>query len=86
MTQSCKTIVVLLLILFVFWGCSKVNRDNFDKIKMGMDYQEVIEIIGEPDRCDAVLGTKSCVWGSESKNISIQFVADKVALPKMKGL
>lgn len=81
-----KMVLVALLFSFVLAGCSKLNQENYDKIKVGMDYQQVIEILGDPDKCDAALGTKSCLWGTEKKNIAIQFVADKVILPTMKGL
>lgn len=79
-------ILTTLLLSFTLIGCSKLSKENYDKIKVGMDYQQVIEIIGEPDKCDAAVGTKSCIWGSETKNISIKFVVDKVILPSMKGL
>jgi hypothetical protein len=46
----------------------------------------MIELIGEPDKCDAALGMKNCVWRNETKNITIGFVAEKVALPTMTGL
>ena len=84
-----KTVKHLLLILVcVAWitGCSKVTRENYDKILMGMEYAEVVELIGEPDKCDAAFGAKSCMWGSESKNIKVNFVADKVVMPSMTGL
>ena len=80
------------LLILVFWctvafmGCSNISRENYDKIKMGMDYEEVVEIIGEPDTCDGALGAKKCVWGNETKNITISFISEKVILPAMKGL
>ncbi|WDP89363.1 MAG: DUF3862 domain-containing protein [Desulfobacter sp.] len=70
----------------VFFGCSKITRENFDKIKMGMGYDEVVDIIGEPDTCDAALGAKKCVWGNDTQNITISFMGEKVILPAMKGL
>ena len=79
----------LILVIFcsiVFLGCSKINRENFDKIKMGMGYEDVVGIIGEPDTCDGALGAKKCVWGNETKNITISFIGEKVILPAMKGL
>ena len=86
MNRLIKVTVTALLLAAVFFGCSKVNRDNYDKIKVGMDYQEVISIIGEPDKCDGALGIKTCVWGNESKNIKISFMGDSVFVPSMKGL
>lgn len=81
-----KTLVTGLLISITLLGCSKLNRENYDKIKVGMDYKEVISIIGEPDKCDSALVAKNCIWGDESKNITIKFISDKAVLPTMKGL
>jgi hypothetical protein len=81
-----KLIAVVLLSCFIFIGCSKLNRENYDKVKVGMDYEQVIGIIGDPDKCDAALGAKNCVWGDDAKNVTIKFVGDKVVLPSMKGL
>lgn len=78
--------VMALLLAASFSGCSRVNRENYDQIKAGMDYQKVISIIGEPDKCDAALGIKTCVWGSETKRITISFIADEVFVTTMKGL
>lgn len=81
-----KMIIVTILLGLVLAGCSKLTQENYDRVKVGMDFSEVVEIIGQPDQCDAALGTKSCTWGSEKKYINIKFVADKVAIPTMKGL
>ncbi len=73
-------------IFFSLVACSRITPENYDKIKLGMDYQQVVEILGEADRCDAALGAKSCIWGNDRKNIKIQFIAEKVVIPTMKGL
>lgn len=86
MRRLITLLAAALMISLIFTGCSKVNRENYDKIKVGMAYFQVIELIGEPDKCDAALGMKNCVWGNETKNITINFIADKVVLPSMKGL
>nr|WP_320190512.1 DUF3862 domain-containing protein [uncultured Desulfobacter sp.] len=79
-------LILVFLCAVIFLGCSKITRENFAKIKMGMDYENVVGIIGEPDTCDGVLGVKKCVWGNETKNITISFMGEKVILPAMKGL
>ena len=81
-----KLIIMALLLYLVLFGCSKLNRENYDKIKVGMDYPEVVSIIGDPDKCDAIMGSKNCVWGNENKNITINFIGDKVFVPSMNGL
>ena len=68
-------------------GCSKVDKEHYDKIKIGMSYQEVTQILGNPDSCgDPVLKTKSCTWGSPDKQIKIKFAGDAVAWRSSKGI
>ncbi|MEA1947610.1 MAG: DUF3862 domain-containing protein [Thermodesulfobacteriota bacterium] len=68
-------------------GCDKVNKENYDKIKIGMSYEEVLGILGEPDTCqDPVLKTKSCIWGESDKQIKIKFVVDTVVWRSSKGI
>ncbi len=86
MKAMIRLFALALLVSLILFGCSKVNRENYDKIKMCMEYSQVIELIGNPDKCDAAIGMKNCVWGDETKNITIGFIAEKVALPTMTGL
>ena len=68
-------------------GCSKVNKENYDKIKIGMDYEQIVEILGEPDTCEEeILKTRSCTWGSSEKKIDIKFAADTVIWRSSEGL
>lgn len=77
------SIVVLGLALS---GCSKVNQQNYERLKMGMTYTEVVELLGEPTECTSFLAARNCTWGKEPKVISVQLVADKVILFQGKGL
>lgn len=81
-----NVLIFVFLCAVIFLGCSKITRENFDKIGIGMGYEEVVGIIGEPDSCDGALVAKKCVWGNETKNITISFMGEKVILPVMKGL
>ena len=81
-----KRMMAMVLLLFLCTGCSKLNQENYNKIETGDDYSTITKLIGEPDKCDAVVGIKQCVWGNESKNITVKFVADKVIFRSMKGL
>jgi hypothetical protein len=68
-------------------GCNTVNKENYDKIKIGMSYEEIVGVLGKPDTCeDPVLKTKSCTWGSSEKQIRIKFVVDTVAWRASKGI
>ena len=84
-TSKTIAIVVMLAVLTAF-GCSKLSQENYDKLSMGMDYREVLEILGDPDECKSVLNAKNCTWGDSSKNITIKIVADKVVFLSSTGL
>jgi hypothetical protein len=83
-------LVVLAICVFsilALAGCSKVNKENYDKIKIGMSYEEVVGVLGKPGTCEEpILKTKSCMWGSSDKQIKIKFVVDTVAWRSNKGI
>ncbi|WP_012646254.1 hypothetical protein [Geotalea daltonii] len=80
------SLLVLLIMLAVLSGCSKLTTENYEKIKMGMDYGEVAGILGKPDSCSEALFAKSCIWGNEQKNITVNFVGDKTILFTSKNI
>ena len=67
-------------LLLVMLGCSKVTLENYNKISVGMSYDEVTQLIGSPDTCDDVMGVRNCLWGDEKRSINISFVGSKVLL------
>lgn len=80
-------LVICMFSILSLTGCSKVNKVNYDKIKIGMSYEEVVLVLGKPDTCeDLVLNTKNCGWGSSDKQINIKFVGDIVAWRSSKGI
>ena len=83
-TKYCA--IFLVLAILAAFGCSKLSQENYDKLSVGMDYQEAVEILGDPDECKSVLNAKNCIWGDSSKNITIKIVADKVVFLSSTGL
>jgi len=79
-----KTLVILSALALV--ACSKLTVANYDKLSMGMNYQQVTDIIGKPVSCDEVIGTRTCQWGDETANIHATFVTDKAIAFTHKGL
>ena len=80
-----RTIILLALIAMLL-GCSKLTVDNYAKIKTGLAYSEVVALLGKPDSCSEALFVKSCIWGNEQKNITVNFIGDKVMLSASKNL
>ncbi len=75
-TAFCLTVV----------ACTKVSKENYDKLKVGMDYDEVVSVVGSPDSCSEALGAKNCRWGTQERYIKVTFIADKVTMLGHYGL
>lgn len=59
---------------------SQLSLENYNKLKVGQSYDEVKKIIGDPARCDEMIGIRSCLWGDEQRGVTIGFVAGQVML------
>lgn len=77
--MNIRTIMAMSLML-VLLGCSKVTLENYDKITVGMPYDEVTRLIGPPAKCDDMMGVRNCLWGDEQGAIHVSFVAGQVLL------
>ena len=77
------TVIFAMLLLA---ACSKVTQENYNQLKSGMSQAEVETLLGSADMCTETLGTKTCSWGDEKKNITINFVGDNVLVISNKGL
>ena len=73
-------LAVIVIAAFVATGCSKVTPENYAKLKPGLTYAEVKAILGEPGRCDDLMGFKSCRWNDDSRSITVRFAGDQVVL------
>jgi outer membrane protein assembly factor BamE (lipoprotein component of BamABCDE complex) len=78
--------IALLSCIFLFAACSKLTADNYARIKSGMEYKEVTNILGTPARCDDVAGFKSCTWGDAKTNVTVRFAGDKVILHSAENI
>ena len=79
-------ITIMIFVPLIIFSCSKVTQENYEKIKLGMAYEEVIDILGKAQECDSSIGMTNCRWVNNGKFIQIQFIADKVVLFSAKGL
>ncbi len=84
MIQRCMLLILVLVVLLT--GCGKLSQKNYEKLKVGMAYDEVVKILGKPDNCSGALFAKNCTWGNEQKNITVSFVGDKVVIYASKNL
>ncbi|HHM6756196.1 TPA: outer membrane protein assembly factor BamE [Pseudomonas aeruginosa] len=82
---SFRTLAVVAFCV-VLAACSKINQENYSKLKAGMSKAEVETILGKPTECSGALGMSSCTWGDEKAFISVQYAADKALLFSGQGL
>ncbi len=79
-------LIICFVPMFILLGCSKINQENYSNLKTGMEYNEVLKILGKPDNCESILNMKNCIWEESSKSITIQIVADKVVFLFGQGI
>lgn len=75
-----------LFALLTLTGCNKLTMDNYQRLKAGQTFDEVVAIIGQPTKCDETVGIRQCQWGNDSSGISGNFVADKALLFSARNL
>jgi len=55
--------LLILSLCFLTVACGNLTQENYEKIKVGMSYQEVEKILGSNPTCDSAMGMKTCTWG-----------------------
>ncbi|WP_285426302.1 hypothetical protein [Pseudomonas sp. efr-133-TYG-103a] len=78
--------LALLSFCVLLAACSKINQENYSRIKAGMSKAEIEQLLGKPTECSGALGMSSCTWGDQKTFISVQYAADKVVLHTGQGL
>ena len=63
-------------------ACSKINEENFGKVRDGMSEQEVLSLLGTPTETSSVsvlgLSGTASKWVAKDAVITVQFVNGKV--------
>lgn len=85
-SKTAVSVALFLSLCFLVVSCGSLTQENYEKIKVGMSYQEVEKLLGSNPVCDSAMGVKSCTWGTAEKHIKIQFVGDRVAVHSARGL
>ena len=71
---------MFLSLVLLLSACNKVRVENYDKLKTGMPYTEVKQLLGAPSQCSEVLSVKHCVWGDDKRQIDVSFVGDQAVV------
>jgi hypothetical protein len=77
--MTIRTVLTMGLML-VLLGCSRLTLENYSKITMGMEYDDVTRLLGAPAHCDDVMGMRTCQWGDDKRSVNVSFVAGKVLI------
>lgn len=78
--------ILIALVVLLFTGCSKLSKENYDKIEVGMNYAQVSDMLGKATKCDSLAGMSDCIWGDEKHYIKVKFVADKAMFMHASGV
>jgi len=73
-------LLALVLLVLVASACSRLTVENYDRLRVGMRYEEVREVLGPPTRCSDLLTVRSCTWGDDTRYVRVSFVADQVVV------
>lgn len=78
---------VLLAVLLALSACSKLTTENYDKVKVGMSFEEVSALLGKADECNDAMVARSCRWGDPAqRHIVVNFVGNSVVLKSAEKL
>ena len=68
-------------------GCSKITKQKYNKLEVGMEFNAVKGIIGDDARCVSFTeGSKPCTRNDELKNSMVKFVDGKVIAMASNGI
>jgi len=81
-----KHFIVSVVALVMISGCSKVSKENYDKIKTGMAFDEVETLLGKPEGCSETLGISNCQWKDGKATINITFINNETSIISAKDL
>ena len=80
------SIGILFLVLSASIGCSKLTPEKIDELRIGMPYEEVVDLLGKPDSCEGAVGFKDCTWGDQKRYINVKFGGNSVVFFSSKGI
>src|SRR5437773_3426151 len=84
-----RSVGVAILLLTLAACSSRLNQENFDKVRDGMSQKEVREILGDPVDASGAsflgLSSGEAVWKDDKTTITVHFLNDKVVSKRMSS-
>lgn len=85
-----RTALLVFAIMLLLAACAPqpgtVTTENYEKLKFGMAYDAVIEILGEPYQVHPLMGIQQCTWVSGERHIHAKFIVGRAFYYSSKGL
>ena len=82
-----RSLGVAILLVCLAACSSRLNQENFDKVRDGMSQKEVREILGDPVDASGAsflgLSSGEAVWKDNKTTITVHFLNDKVVSKHM---
>lgn len=69
---------VLAASIVLLAACGRLDMAHYEKLKVGQSFDEVVSILGKPDRCDEMLGLRQCQWGNDNRYVRVAFAGNTV--------
>ncbi len=83
-------VILLLFILPLMIACSlepdRVTKENYDRLKLGMSYEQVSDILGLPADISTNFGLKQYTWVEKDRHIHAKFMGDSAVYYSSKNL
>jgi outer membrane protein assembly factor BamE (lipoprotein component of BamABCDE complex) len=78
-----RNLVLAALFLFTLAACgSKLTQENFNQIKNGMPYADVVKLLGEPQSSEGGgafgISANTSVWRDDEHQVTVVFLNEKV--------
>lgn len=88
--KSVRTVLCILLGVTLLGACAPqpgtVTFENYEKLKLGMTYESVVDILGAPQQITPFMGIKQCTWVNGERHIHAKFIFDRAVYYSSKGL
>lgn len=59
-------------------ACNKLTQENYSKLTIGMERNQVESLLGKPVECQNILAAMNCTWQEGESSINIQFLNNKI--------
>ncbi len=63
-----------------------VTAENYEKLKFGMAYDAVVDILGKPYQVQPFMGVQQCTWVNGERHIHAKFIVGRAVYYSSKGL